>query len=794
MPGDTIGEAYIRIRPRDDGFEQEVTSKVGGTARRAAGLVAGAFAGAQAIGFFKDAIAGASDLSESISKNNTVFGEASAAVIAFSEGAAKGLGQSQAQALEATGVFGNLIRSLGVGAQPAADMSVQFTKLASDLASFNNTDVGTALDALRAGLTGETEPLKKFGVNINDATLKAEAMRMGLIKSTKEALDPQAKAMASYSLIMAQTGLAQGDFARTSGGLANQQRILSAQFTDVKAKVGAALLPAMTSAVVFINGSVIPALIGLGQWLGPKLGAAISFIRDGIGQFMEAFRSVRTLGSWDAHGPFEKLGVAVARIIPVIQELAATWLPRIREALAFVVDHWKLFAAGAVLVVAPLAAVVGGLIYAYTHSERFRDIVQTVFAWLRDNVPPIVQGVVEAVMAAWSWLSENVPPVLQVMADVALAVFGWLRDNVPPIVQAVTEGIVTAFRWVNDNVVPVVTAMAELVIAVVQRILDGWQMAWPLISGVVQAAWTLISGIVQVGVDLMRTVIEGAMTAISLFWGPTWTIISTVLETIWGTMRVIVETALGVIRGVIETVTALIHGDWSGAWEGIKQVVSSVWDGIKGLVQTGINAVEGIITGAMRMLGAAWDLAWWAFANAPRALWDAVKGVVGSIVGAVEELYHGIVDWLQKAADWVRDHADAILGPLDEIAGAIGKVGGSIGGAIGGALGFHVGGVVGVDPGGRGRTGPMRADEYVTLLRKGETVFTEGQMAALGSVMARASSVTGGAPGGGGDSISVTVVIDGGGSTEQARRNGEVAGAAAARVIMGRQLALGVRP
>jgi hypothetical protein len=83
-------------------------------------------------------------------------------------------------------------------------MSTKFVGLASDLASFNNTDPAQALDALRSGLTGETEPLKQYGINLNDAALKQEALRLGL-DASGPTLSASAKAQAAYSLIMQQS-------------------------------------------------------------------------------------------------------------------------------------------------------------------------------------------------------------------------------------------------------------------------------------------------------------------------------------------------------------------------------------------------------------------------------------------------------------------------------------------------------------------------------------------------------------------------------------------------------------
>ena len=125
----------------------------------------------------------ASDVEESMSKVGVVFGDSAGMVQEFASTADTALGQSRQQALDAAGTFGNLFVSMGMGQEPAADMSTSLVTLASDLASFNNTDPTTALDALRAGLTGETEPLKRFGVNLNAATISAKALELGLVET-----------------------------------------------------------------------------------------------------------------------------------------------------------------------------------------------------------------------------------------------------------------------------------------------------------------------------------------------------------------------------------------------------------------------------------------------------------------------------------------------------------------------------------------------------------------------------------------------------------------------------------
>lgn len=224
--------------------EVKTGSNAAGGALKTAVAAGAAAAGLALIAFGKKAVNAASDLAESTSKAQVVFGDASGAVLAFGDDAAKGLGQSKQQAIEATGSFGALFVAMGIGQKPAADLSISIVKLASDLASFNNTSPEEALTALRSGLIGETEPLRQFGVNLNAVAIGNEAVRLGLAK-TPAAASTAAKAQAAYSLILAQTKTAQGDFARTAGGAANQQRILAAQTADLAATSGKLLLPAL---------------------------------------------------------------------------------------------------------------------------------------------------------------------------------------------------------------------------------------------------------------------------------------------------------------------------------------------------------------------------------------------------------------------------------------------------------------------------------------------------------------------------------------------------------------------
>ncbi len=236
-----------------DGFGGKF-AKLGKTMAVAAGA-AGVAIGALAV----KSIGAASDLSEQLNKTAVVFGRNGQEVAKWSAGLSESFGLSQRAALEAAGTYGNMLVPMGFARDEAAGMSKKFVELAADMASFNNASPEETLDALRAGLAGETEPLRRFGVFLNDARIKQEAVSQGA-KLVKGQLDAQSKATAIAAIIMKDTADTQGDFGRTSGSLANQQRILRAQIENVGAAFGKAFLPIAIKVLQFVTGHLIPGI------------------------------------------------------------------------------------------------------------------------------------------------------------------------------------------------------------------------------------------------------------------------------------------------------------------------------------------------------------------------------------------------------------------------------------------------------------------------------------------------------------------------------------------------------
>lgn len=261
----------------------------------------GIAAGSKLLGALKPAADAASDLNETVAYGEQVFGSAFGAISKFADGAANKLGQSRRQAIGGATDFATFGKAAGLAGDDLVGFSTGLVQLASDLASAKNTKPEEAITAISAALRGESEPIRNYGVLLDDATLRQEAFALGITKTTKDALTPQQKVLAAQSAIFKQTTDAQGDFARTSDSAANAQRVAAAEWENAQAKLGQGLTPVIATAAktltTFLDvldkvpGGTAALGVGLAGLGGAAiLGGAVSSILGGV----KAIRELRT--------------------------------------------------------------------------------------------------------------------------------------------------------------------------------------------------------------------------------------------------------------------------------------------------------------------------------------------------------------------------------------------------------------------------------------------------------------------------------------------------------------------
>lgn len=456
----------------------------------------------------------ASDINESLSKNRVLFGDYAKDIEKFAETSAKSYGIGKRAALEYTGVFGNLMRANGASREEASKHSVELTKLAADMASFSNTGIDEALDALRSGLVGETEPLRRFGVTLSANAVAAEAMRTGIVKTAKGSLEyrtaaiavekaekaradaiakggkdsleareasialekaqanltktaaggkveltAQQKQMASMSLIMRQTSAAHGDFARTSTGAANTQRILAARFDDLKVRLGGFVLPLLSKAAGF----------ALKLW---------DAFETGKGPLAGTARTIKSVGSavGDIIGWFARAGHTVHDFFTGGNSDATAYVGNVRELVT-------------------------------TVGRFLRDLGQSlrrIFRSIGDDLADVAKGFYNIVHAVSDVLlpviKRALPGAKQIIEGLAIAVRGVVR-----VIAGILNGdFRKAWEGVKDIVHGVFKAVGGIIRAGTAPIREGFARLGGLAAS---AFWKAINGVVGTAVDIVNAII-----------------------------------------------------------------------------------------------------------------------------------------------------------------------------------------------------------------------------------------------------------------------------------------------
>lgn len=522
-----IGDAEKRADKSGSAIVSNL-SRVGGSI--VMGGLAAAGAGVAALGgFLASSVGPASDLNETISKVGVVFGDQADSVLAFGQNAASSLGLSENAALSAAGTYGNLFRSMGMTSTASASMSTGLVQLAGDLASFNNLDPTDVLDKLRAGLTGETEPLKSLGVNLNATAVAAKALSMGLVDSTvdtlavadaqnkldkavkatndaarmygptsqkakdaaiaeakaQEALDKAmagstgelsaaAKAQATYALVMEQTSLAQGDFARTSDGLANQQRIMAANWENTKAQVGTAILPLMTTLSSTINGLFSDPAFQAG--LQNFIAGLTNLVNTVITGFPQVLAWFQNAFGWLQENQGVMIGILAAIGVAVGAFVYTVVLPALGSLIV---------AFAPVLLIMAAVGVAAFLLYQAwtTNFGGIQEKTATVIEWIKTNVAAFIA----AVQAWWTAHGEQVKAIVNALWDGVVTIF----NNFVKTIKDYQElfGLAFSGKWREFG----------------EKLREMWDETWEKIKTGLSTAWENIKTVVSEGVDNIKS-------------------------------------------------------------------------------------------------------------------------------------------------------------------------------------------------------------------------------------------------------------------------------------------------
>ena len=323
----------------------------------------------------------------------------------------KTLGLSKKEAVEISksyAVWGNAANLTGKELDAFLRKQLQTTV---DVRSFYGGSMEQVQTAIAGAFRGEFEPIRKYGVTLDMATVKQEALRRGLIKSKTSALEPATKVLVINDLLTKQLAITNGDFARTIGSAANQQQILNATLENAQGSLGEALLGPFRTVVTFLNEKFIPVIEKLPAPIKAFLGTVI---------------------------------VLTAIAVPLAAVVAGF------IALGTVVAGLGTALATVGLVILAIGALVAIGVLLYKNWDTIKRVAGEVWEGIKNAFEPIATFIKDVFTAAWEgikpWL-QLVVGIVAVILTLFLTPFIKLFQGIAGILRLAFEKAAGPFTW-----------------------------------------------------------------------------------------------------------------------------------------------------------------------------------------------------------------------------------------------------------------------------------------------------------------------------------------------------------
>ncbi|WP_415272578.1 hypothetical protein [Clostridium perfringens] len=566
----------------------KLNEKVGSVAVKGSAMVTAPLA-AIGVASFK----AASDINESLSKAEVVFGNNAKAVEEWSKTATTAFGASQNEALEMVSKYGAMGKAMGLSDQQVKDYSMSLTQCAGDLASFNNISIDMANTALTGVFTGETESLKGLGIVMTQTNLEAYALASGFkkvdknstevkkasldvekaqkrlteatkkygsssvqareanlnltsaqekfnkaMKGSKVELSEAEKVQLRYNYVMDQTKLAHGDYERTSDSAANSAKTFQKSLANLSASFGQFLL----------------ALTPLIQ-VATKVVVAFNNMNDGT----------------------KKTIVIIAGLVAAIFPLLLAFSKTVK-AVQDIKNGLKIFNTG----------IKGGIVGLKNFTKATKNGTNAIGKFGK--------GIVSVTKAIVRFMINLAKSTLQLIKNGAL----WVANKVKMLayktaqiaVTGATKAMTLAQKALNlamkmNPIGLVITLLLGLAVVFVtlynkcEWFRNGVNKVWSFITSVFTKFSNFLTGIFTT--DWTKS------------FGVFGNIINGFVKNIENRFNAIKR----IFSGIIDFVTGVFTGDWSRAWQGVVDIFGGIMDGLGAVIKAPLNTVISLVNMAI---------------------------------------------------------------------------------------------------------------------------------------------------------------------------------------------------
>ena len=597
----------------------------------------------------KDSISSGMDAIESDSLFSTVMGNNTEAVREWSNGVADALGLSAVNMQKNIGVVYNMTSSMGVAGDNALKMSKGISVLAEDMASFYNLDSAEAFNKLRAGISGETEPLKALGILVDENTVKQTAYSAGIAEVGAELTNEQ-KVLARYTAILNQTSNAQGDLARTLDSPSNQLRSLKQNVQNLGIAFSQFLMPVVQTILPWLNALAkvaTQALTALASFLGltGKGGASTETekIKDNVGGVggglddatkkakklkgaLAGFDEMNVLSDNSDSGGDSSSSAGVSggtgfdlseydAHLDLIDGKTAEIAEKIKNAFAgmgsFLKTTWdEVWNSAPVQSFVGAVQEYGGFLWEYW-STLGGDLVENIsMTWdnIKGNVGTTLSNMTELWTTFWTDIDAGIEkwgqPIIDGVSDVFNSIW---KDAIDPAIQIATKtwadfsGILVDL-W-EEHGKPLIDNIGEFVtniIALFKKIWD--KVLEPIVTPFLETlSWLWdkhIKGLIEKVGGFIAKLVNGALEIYNKFispilmWiidklSPTWSYLCNLVIGVFGTIVSFISDTIGLIFEYLGGFIDFITGIFTGNWK-------KAWEGVKTMFKSAIDGIVAI--------------------------------------------------------------------------------------------------------------------------------------------------------------------------------------------------------
>lgn len=682
---DSIGKVHLDLETNYGPFQQQLHGIAGKSTNMVKSaflglgkVLAGAFAVKKLVDFGKASINLASDLQEVQNVVDVVFGESASQINNFAKTAITQYGLSELSAKKYASTMGAMLKSMGLSQKATVDMSQAITGLAGDMASFYNLDGDDAFNKIRSGISGETEPLKQLGINMSVANMEAFALSQGITKSYKSMTQAE-QALLRYNYLLNTTKDAQGDFARTSDGWANQTRILTEQFNSLKATLGSAFIAVLAPVVKMLN------------WVISKLQIAANYFK----AFVEAVTGVKSETSNASSGL-----TGIADSATEAGEATEAAAKKASKALAGF-DRLNVLSSsegdsgsgglgggGANMDIPSFSGMNTAIPEPDTSgAEKAVNKIKSMFSSLKSYVKTSFAPSIKSWGKAFVDLQEPVKNTFNSVMGSAKGLWegtlvpfaGYLvNDYVPTIVNSFSETFAPIFtdvmsfalqqfasdfefacqqtaNFVNDIYKPALEVVKKVFVDVMKIIKAEWDSSgqklltmfgkfrdsikeiWNNLYGnIIKPVWTsIVQGIDELWDNHLKPAVDAVVKFFSKF--------AEAVLTVWN------NALAPLINWIVKTFGPLIVNVFNTAWDAIKKVFGNLIDGVKNI----FSALGGLMDFITGVFSGNWKKAWNGLKDFFKGIWnsfvDIIKAPLNIIIGAINTLLKAITSGVNLA-------------------------------------------------------------------------------------------------------------------------------------------------